>query len=255
MCNDGGNTNELVTIFMAKTWGIIGLGWLGSELARRLALSEQEYWGTNRQNFQWARDQFPVHPCDVLLLNTPPLTSISPQDFVDNIHSPSAQKIIFISSIGVYGSLSGTITEKTKPCPNTKNGIWLYEVEQLLLEKFTRKLIIIRPGGLIGGLRHPVISLAKKPWSIVRDGFINLIHRNDLVEIILTLSKQEEVIPVVNAVSPYHPLKSNYYDLWSRKLNLASLQFSVDAVDSKMVNSEILEQLYPEWLCLELDTL
>lgn len=238
---------------MTKKWGIIGLGWLGSELASRLRKSEIEYWGTTRKEFNWESDDFPSDPCDLLFLNTPPLTNISPLDFVHKINYSG--RIIFISSIGVYGNVTGIITEKTTPNPSTKNGIWLYEVEELLLKKFKNQITIIRAGGLIGGVRHPVISLAQKTSLAIQDGAINLIHRKDLIEIIIAISEQEELYSIVNAVAPYHPLKSTYYNSWSKKLKLAPIQFSDNKEASKIIKSEMLDRIYPHWHCLELDSL
>ncbi|MFA5584532.1 MAG: hypothetical protein WDA09_09990 [Bacteriovoracaceae bacterium] len=240
---------------MTKKWGIIGLGWLGSELARSLEKAEQEYWGTTRKNFDWERDDFPMRSCDVLFLNTPPLTNMSPDSFVRKIHAPPGVRIIFISSIGVYGNISGIITEKTTPHPHTKNGTWLLKVEELLLEKFKSQTTIIRAGGLIGGFRHPVLSLAKKEGLILGEGYINLIHRNDLIDIILSVSQQGEHLSLVNAVGPYHPLKSEYYNFWCEKLNLDKLQFSVEGETDKIIESVVLDSFYTQWSCPKLDWL
>lgn len=239
---------------MTKIWGIIGLGWLGSELARRLRKSEIEYWGTTRKEFNWESDDFPAEHCDLLFLNTPPLINISPDEFVNKIKMNPSGRIIFISSIGVYGKVSGIITEKTLPCPTTKNGIWLYEVEKLLLEKFRNQITIIRAGGLIGGLRHPVLSLAKKTSLVPMDGFINLIHRDDLIEIVMLISKLQKSILVINAVAPYHPLKSSYYNSWSQKLNLTPITFS-GVEENRVIKSDMLDEIYPEWFFPKLDAL
>lgn len=238
---------------MKRKWGIVGLGWLGRELTRQLRESRIEYWGTTRKEFNWEIDDFPSTSCDVLFLNTPPLTHISPIEFISKINFSG--RIIFISSIGVYGNVIGTVTEETTPHPISKNGVWLYEVENLLLKKFKNHITIIRAGGLIGGARHPVISLARKSGQVVPDRPVNLIHRNDLIGIVFAVLEHQVVIPLVNAIAPYHPLKSQYYELWCHKLNLGPLRFSHCLESNIIIHSLFLDKLYPHWLCPTLDTL
>ena len=125
-------------------------------------------------------------------------------------------------------------------------------VEDLLLRKFPERITIIRVGGLIGGTRHPVFFLANKKIENAR---INLIHRSDLIEIIFTLTKLEKAPAIVNAVAPHHPFKSEYYGAWAKKLNLPPIQISLELKDSKIVSSEVLPLIYPNWTCPELDTL
>lgn len=238
-----------------KKWGIVGLGWLGAEIASRLTELGQEFWGTTRQNFNWQTDSFPAQPSDVLLLNTPPLISIPPSEFVGKIILQAGSRLIFVSSIGVYGSVSGSITEKTAPSPVTKNGIWLFEVEKLLLAKFPTQSSVLRAGGLIGGYRHPVFSLSQKSEETPKDGLINLIHRDDLIGIIFAVSGLERPPPILNAVAPYHPLKSIYYGSWSEQLNLHQIHFVQENEARKMISSDLLPEIYPNWLYPNLDQL
>lgn len=238
-----------------KTWGIIGAGWLGGEMLIRLKDLGIKAWSTNSKSFNWLHDEFPSQPCDVLLLNTPPLTSISPVDFVGKIPIESQQKILFISSTSVYGELSGNIDENSTPSPSSTNGMWLLEVEKLLLQLFKSQMTIIRPGGLIGGSRHPVHSLTNDPSRIIKDGPINLIHRKDLIEILLKISKLKNPPAVVNAVAPFHPLKSIYYNSWAKALNLDRIQFDPKMDSDRIVDSNILPSIYPRWHHLELDKL
>lgn len=231
----------------ANTWGIVGAGWLGKELISRLEQANIKYWSTTRKTFDWQFNAFPVAFCDVLFLNTPPLTNLTPEEFVSKIPS-DYKKIIFISSISVYGAASGSVSESTRPEPVTQNGIWLHQVEELLLAKFKGQISIIRAGGLIGGERHPVLSLSKRPEAAVEDAPINMIHRDDLIEIIFSISKMTVPPPIVNAVTPYHPMKSEYYAAWSKILNCDPIRFSSPQGTSKIVTSEVLPEIHPHWL-------
>lgn len=238
----------------SNTWGIVGAGWLGKEMISRLEKTQIQHWSTNRKTFDWQFDAFPSNSYDILFLNTPPLTNLSPAEFVDKIPNHS-KKIIFISSISVYGSASGAVVESTRPEPTTQNGIWLYQTEKLLLAKFKSRISIIRAGGLIGGERHPIFSLSRRPEIVVEDAPINLIHRDDLIEIVFSISKMKMPPELVNAVTPYHPMKSDYYGAWSKNIGGAQLSFASGPSDRKIVTSEVLPEIYFKWRHPKLDAL
>ncbi|WP_373997731.1 SDR family NAD(P)-dependent oxidoreductase [Bdellovibrio bacteriovorus] len=240
---------------MSQVWGIIGLGWLGAEFANYLTEKNQKYWGTHRSSFSWEKDFFPDEFCDVLLINVPPLKTLSPSDFVGKIPENSFKKIIFVSSISVYGDVSGEVTEATEPRPNSESGQWLYAVEQALQKRYSEKCVIVRAGGLIGGSRHPVFQIAGR--GLVQHGLapVNLIHREDLIRIIYDLGEGTTVVPRVNAVTPFHPSKESYYSVMAAKRGLPPIKFEQSGGDGKIVSSEVLSHLYPEWICAKLDRL
>lgn len=230
-----------------KTWGIVGLGWLGKSLATALETHGINYWGTTTRDFKWGVDTFPGEDCDYLFLNTPPLTGLTPHDYVKEIPPKDWKKVIFISSTSVYGEHEGRMTEETPVNPQTANSQWLCEVEDLLIEKFADKISIIRPGGLIGEDRHPVRSLSARSSTVDRESLINFIHQEDLIRIILRVSSLGQWPVILNAVCPYHPTKQEYYDDYVAKLNLSSLKYR-DGGIHRLVDSLYLGQIYKEWL-------
>lgn len=236
-------------------WGIIGLGWLGSALAQQLEQAGQLFWGTHRGDFDWLKDRFPEDFCDVLFLNTPPLLSLDPEDYVGKIPIQKGQRIIFISSTSVYGSQSGEVVESTLPQPLSESQNWLCKVEQSLLEKFKDQVVVIRPGGLIGGARHPVYYLAG--CKLLADGLapVNLIHREDLLKIIMTVAQAPSPPSLINAVAPFHPSRADYYSGWARKLGLPEMSFRQEAKNAKLVKSEVLAIIHTDWNCPLLDRL
>jgi hypothetical protein len=250
-----------------KTWGIIGLGWLGQALADQLKTLDIKVWGTRTENptanpneilteaFVFGQNDFPSQTCDVLFINTPPILDLTPTDFVGEIHTPENRddfKLIFISSTSVYGPRQKHCTEDTQPEPWTANGKWLYEVEKLLQEKYQNKVLILRPGGLIGGERHPVFYFSKSQQVSGGVDPVNLIHRQDLIQIILQ-AEALNMSGVINAVAPFHPSKSDYYNGWSKKLKLNSINFSLDVQSLKTVDSVKLPLFYKSWQCERLD--
>ncbi len=238
-----------------KTWGIIGLGWLGLELSKAFDKNSNCFWGTHTEDFNFVTGVFPESPCDILFLSTPTLLALVPKKFVEKILLDSKSKLIFISSTSVYGSNTGKITEFTKPKPISKNGQWLLEVENHLVNTFSDRVQIIRPGGLIGGQRHPINHLAGRVGIPDGNSAINLIHRLDLINIILQLAKTELHIPVLNAVAPAHPCKKDYYRDWADKLNLPRPLFEETMTNSRQIDSDFLPSLYSGWQCPNLDFL
>ena len=135
------------TTIEKESWGIIGLGWLGFELANKLRHEGHQVWGTHRSEFNFELDPFPATPCEVLLLNTPPLKNISPKDFVQKVSDHPAKRVIFISSTSVYGEVDGQVNELTPVNPVTASAKWLTDVESLLQVRFHARLTVMRQGG------------------------------------------------------------------------------------------------------------
>lgn len=252
-----------------KTWGIIGLGWLGQALANELKSLGINLWGTRTEipttnsneilteSFVFGQNDFPVKPCDVLFVNTPPILDLTPADFVSEIHTPAELddfKLIFISSTSVYGPRQKLCTEDTQPEPWTANGKWLYEVENLLEQKYQNKVLILRPGGLIGDERHPVFYFSKSQQVSGGLDPVNLIHCKDLIQIILQ-AEALNMSGVINAIAPFHPRKSDYYNEWAEKLKLNPINFSLEVQSLKVVDSTRLPDFYKSWVCANLDHL
>lgn len=230
-----------------KTWGIVGLGWLGSALAESLTATNQKTWGTHRDSFDYKNDIFPSTFCDVLFLNTPPLTSISPKEYVDKIFLHPKSKIIFTSSISVYGKNTIAVNELSPTNPLTDSARWLCEVENLINQKFADRTLILRLGGLIGKNRHPINSLSGKTQVPGGNDVINLVHLLDLVRIIMLLENRG-THNLVNVVTPFHPTKNSYYNDWAQKLKLSPVNFELNNETKKEIQSCYLSQFYSQWL-------
>lgn len=240
---------------MTQTWGIVGLGWLGNQLSTELKKQGHTVWGTHRANFNFEADSFPQTFCDVLFLNTPPLYRImSAKAYADKIVVGADTKVIFISSTSVYGTNAGVLNEMTTPNPTTESGQWLVEVEQLLRNKFRSRLTVIRPGGLIGGERHPIYSLSKKTEVAGGNHKVNLIHRSDLISIIISAVNNQQ-IEVVNAVAPFHPRKDVYYKQWAEKLNLPVPKFTDLSTADREIRSDAVHLLHADWVYPHLDSI
>lgn len=130
--------------------------------------------------------------------------------------SPIAQ-VIFVSSTAVYAATEGVVTEEDQEWPATPNGQALRIVEELLLKNFATT--VLRPGGLVGYDRLPKASrLHKLPDTIAQP--MNVVHRDDLADIILQLVATPWPGEVFNVCAGEHPVRYTYYQKAATQLGI-----------------------------------
>ncbi len=258
---------------MSKTIAIAGLGWLGQPLAYRLATLGYTVKGsvtTVEKATLLQQNGFDVYPveisesgiegevqallnnADCLIVMIPPgLRKNTGADYVlkmihllQEIRNSSVSKIILVSSTSVYSDSQGRVTEKNEPEPDTIAGKQLRQVEELFLNTEELQTTIVRFGGLIGGSRQPVKYLAGRKDLADGNAPVNLIHREDCINILVEILKQDAFGKVFNAVNPNHPKKSDYYIQKAKELNLVPPTFSVADSNEifKQVDSENLKR-------------
>lgn len=228
---------------------IVGIGWLGLPLALKLKASGFQVFGTTtthdkelrlQQEFGLQATTFELPhtflgnnkdsfinfgEAQALILNIPPQKHQFPDRFIieefltwlkkeTTFHG----KLIFVSSTSVYGQSQGNVDENTVPVPETIGGLELLSAERFIETHFNN-YNIIRPGGLIGGARHPVKFLQKKTNVPHGESFLHLVYRDDLVRLIKTLLL-EPAPKIINAFSPYAKTKREYYTLMAHKFSL-----------------------------------
>ncbi len=225
---------------MNKSIGVLGCGWMGLPLAKKLSSLGYKVSGTTTSpakmellesigikpynislqadTIQGEIDQF-LNDIQVLVINVPPrLRKANAESYVDKmklLHSKimdsSIENIIFASSTSVYGNIEGDITELTTPQPITESGKQLLICEKLFLEEPKFGATVIRFGGLIGPDRHPVTTLSKKKGLTNGNDLVNLIQLEDCIHIILKILENNYWNETFNAVYPLHPTKQEYY--------------------------------------------
>jgi hypothetical protein len=226
---------------LTKNIGIIGCGWLGLPLAEELHKTGYQISGTttsvekitalktkgiqpfkisiSEEGIKGPISEF-LSTLSILIINIPPgLRGKGPKEsyigkiklLYDAIKQSSVKHVIFASSTAVYGETEGTVTEKTKPEPNTTSGVQLLECENLFLKDKQLQTTIIRFGGLIGPERHPITILSGKKNLKGGSAPINLIHLDDCIGIIKSIIEHNHWNAILNAVYPQHPTKEEYY--------------------------------------------
>ncbi|WJS95638.1 NAD-dependent epimerase/dehydratase family protein [Flavobacterium johnsoniae] len=258
-----------------KQISILGCGWLGFPLAKKLIGKGNSVKGsTTSENKLSILENVGINPflvniesegvseniadflaeSEVLIIDIPPkLRAENPNSekkiFVEKIKNlipfiekSTVKKVLFVSSTSVYGDDNDFITEETIPNPETESGKQLVLVENLLQENQNFETTILRFGGLIGEDRHPVKFLAGKENLENPDAPINLIHLRDCISIIEEIINQNKWNEVFNAVAPFHPIRSAYYTQKAVEMNLTLPKFSSEKSNiKKIISSEKIE--------------
>lgn len=230
---------------------VIGCGWLGFPLAKKFVEKNFTVYGstTSENKIQKLEksgiipflfsindikneDKLIFSQADVLILNFPP-SNIKIENFQYFINSipENVKKIIFTSSISVYGEQFGIITEENELKAISENGKKLIQMESILLEKFPEKIVILRLAGLVGIERHPVKYLSGK--NNLEDGElnINLVHLEDCINVIYSFA-ENKLKGIYNVCEDYHPSKKEFYNKAAEKLKLIPPEFNDSKINS-----------------------
>ncbi|MDR6764084.1 nucleoside-diphosphate-sugar epimerase [Flavobacterium sp. 2755] len=253
---------------------ILGCGWLGLPLAKKLIEKGNSIKGsTTSENKLSILENAGINPflvnvesesvsknitdflaeSQILIIDIPPklraVSSESNKIFVQKIENlipfiekSSISKVLFVSSTSVYGDENEFITEETTPNPDTESGKQLVLAEAILQKNQNFETTILRFGGLIGEDRHPVKFLAGKENLENPDAPINLIHQNDCIAIIEEIINQLKWNEVFNAAAPFHPSREDYYTQKAKEQNLVLPKFSSEKSNiKKIISSEKIE--------------
>ncbi|MDR7211256.1 SDR family oxidoreductase [Flavobacterium piscis] len=259
---------------------ILGCGWLGLPLAKRLIEKGYSLNGSTTSEAKLPTlKEARIHPflvvlegesdsesintflakSEILIIDIPPklrgnnavIADSSRKVFVEKIEilipfieRSSVKKVLFVSSTSVYGDINELITEETIPNPETESGKQLLVAEAVLQKNKNFETTILRFGGLIGEDRHPVTSLSGKENLANADAPVNLIHQNDCISIIEAIIRQSKWNEVFNAVAPFHPSREEYYTQKAREQNLLLPKFNSEKSNiKKIVSSEKTEKI------------
>lgn len=260
---------------------ILGCGWLGFPLAKKLIEIGFEVKGsTTSENKLALLKSNNIEPfllrlseskisdsvteflynSEMLIINIPPglrktTEATSEKTFVAKIknlipfiENSNIKKIFFISSTSVYADTASisTVTEESILNPDTESGKQLVEVENLFLNNSHFTSTVIRFGGLIGEGRNPIHMLAGKTNIANPEAPINLIHLEDCIGIICEMLNQVQHDNVrnetFNAVAPNHPTRKNFYTEKAKQLHLIAPLFNQNETNiGKIVSSEKLD--------------
>lgn len=241
---------------MTKKISILGCGWLGKPLAQELIKKGHRVYGsaTSREKLSQLeangitpflididQDDNPfanLLDADVLVIAITSKNKDGYQRLVQAIEKSVLRKVVFVSSTSVYSNTNGIVTEETETIDS-----FLAEIERLFTSNSVFQTTIVRFGGLFGYNRKPGNFF--KPGRIIDypEGFVNMIHQDDCVNILHDIIKQDVWNETFNACSTDHPTRREYYTNEAKKVGRSDLQFNEQSENEfKIVSSEKLKE-------------
>lgn len=260
---------------MKKQISIIGCGWLGLPLAKKLITEGYTVKGSttskdklitlrnasidaylislNENNISGNYSKF-LSESETIIISIPPGLRRNVvknhvaelKHLVTAIESHNIKNVLYIGSTSVFMDEEGfpVIDENTEPNTTLSGSKQLIAIEQLLLNNSNFNTTILRFGGLFDQKRHPAKKLSGKKNILNPNAPINLIHKNDCINIILSLLEQNVWNISLNAAHPKHPDKETYYSDYCERYNLYLPTFN-NEIESKgkIIDSSKLVQL------------
>ncbi|HVR36067.1 MAG TPA: SDR family oxidoreductase [Methylomirabilota bacterium] len=139
---------------------------------------------------------------------------------IDALSSSPPAKYIHLGSTSVYGQTDGSSVKETSPTePDSETSRVLVETERALLDAFQSNrfpAILLRVAGIYGPDRgHLFLKYLRNEARIAGKGerIINMIHRDDLVGVILAVLKSGRPGEIYNAVDD-EPVPQIHFFRW-----------------------------------------
>ena len=249
---------------MLKTYtiSILGCGWLGFALAKRLVAKELHVVKgstTTSDKMSIIREAgiipFMVNlnspipkaflECEKLVITVPPSSGNYESKMkllVKQIKDVGIQKVIFVSTTSVYPNSGGVVVEKDADyIRSPHSGMIMLEIEDIFKNETSFSTTILRFAGLYGPGRAPGRFLANKKGLKGAKNLVNLIHQDDCVDIIIKIMEEECWGEVFNACADEHPERQRFYTQAALSLGLAPPTFSNQPSPFKVISSEKLK--------------
>ena len=242
---------------MKKTISILGCGWLGLPLAIKLINRGYSVKGSttseiktekieangiqpfvfNLNNHDFEYEKF--FSSEVLIIAIPSKNIADFKNLISKIETSKIKKVLFISSTSVYPNSNSIVTEDS-PIKKTP----LSEIELLFKTNPKIKTTILRFGGLIGYDRKPGNFFKNGKIINHPEGFVNLIHRDDCLQIIKELIENEIWEETLNACTDTHPKRREFYSKEFKKEGRSNPVFNELATNEyKIINSDRLKKM------------
>lgn len=235
---------------------ILGCGWLGLPLAKKLVEEGHVVKGstTSREKMTTLTSEgiLPyliklyaegiqgditafLSDADVLIIDIPPGLRGDPDaNFIgkigrlqDHIKRSGVKNVLFISSTSVYKDTLEIpfYTEKDPANGISESSKQLRSAEELLRNSESFSTSIVRFGGLFGPGRNPVNYLAGSKDIKDPKAPVNLIHLEDCIGILIEIINKNSWGEIFNAASPEHPTKEEHYTRKALENNLPIPEF------------------------------
>lgn len=228
-----------------KRISILGCGWLGLKLAKRLLQRDITYEIKGSTTSFQKLDRFEslgiagylfdLNPgfsidhsvlesffdTDLLIVSIPPRLSQNEPGFypqqieaiIEAVKQSPVKEIIYISSTGIYPDLNRIVTEEDVILPEQSASPDMVIAENLLTSLRPDKTVsILRFGGLIGYERIPGKYVKGQKDMTTGSIPVNYIHPDDAAEIIIMMTEGNVYNETFNIVAPLHPTRREIYE-------------------------------------------
>jgi nucleoside-diphosphate-sugar epimerase len=172
---------------------------------------------------------------------------------IDAIQKSTIKKVVLISSTSVYAEENKIVTEKESLNPSA-----LLEIENLFINNKQIETTIIRFAGLFGYNRKPGNFFMNGRIIPNPSGFVNMIHQDDCVQILLEIISKQIWGEIFNACADTHPNRREYYIKVKKDIgNEAPVFNETEIAPFKIVSNEKLKQFlnysfkYPDLLKID----
>lgn len=146
-----------------------------------------------------------------------------------------AQRVVFVSSTGVYGQDDGSIVDESSPTePRSFSGRLLLEGEALLAQARC-EATTVRFSGIYGPGRDRLVRLVRSGTPVsrsTREALSNRIHRDDCSRVLVHLVERPSVAPVYVGSDEAPTPTGEILDWLAAQLGLPSPPVGPDAGDS-----------------------
>ena len=242
---------------MKNNISILGCGWLGFPLALTLTKKGYSIKGSitseikveklksngvqpfiiNLSNRENEFEKF--LNSEVLIIAIPSKNIADFKNLISHIENSKIKTILFISSTSVYPNSNSIVTENSLIKKNP-----LSEIELLFKTNTNFKSTILRFGGLIGYDRKPGNFFKNGKAINYPDAFVNLIHRDDCIQIIKEIIAKNIWNKTLNACADTHPKKRDFYAKEFKKEGRNNPTFNELASNEyKIINSDQLKSI------------
>lgn len=241
---------------------ILGCGWFGFPLGKRLAeaghqvkgstttagkIADIQSAGIDAYLFELDKDDIPASFFDseILVIGVPPkMRSGKGEDYsgklirlTERLSDTPIKQVIYISSTSVFSDTNSKLDEHATPSPETASGKAILAVESHLRNCPSFTTTIIRFSGLIGPGRDPGRFFGGKTDIPNGQAPVNLIHLDDCIGITISILEKQAFGNIFHAAAPQHPIKSSFYSKASVAAGYTAPKFVDELSSWKIIES------------------
>jgi nucleoside-diphosphate-sugar epimerase len=190
---------------MRESIGIVGCGWLGEPLA--LELNKNYDVECFKRDSTWQDDSFWQRETIIIAINTKN-NYLKTLKKIAELTKPSS-KIILMSSTSIYREFDDDVDESAK----ISKPSLIKDAEDMIIG-LRERVLIFRLGGLMGEDR---VAGRWKSATDFSDGYVNYIHRDDVISIVKKALERGVERGIYNLVAPIHPTRKEIHEKNSQK--------------------------------------